>query len=149
MKRGGISGKRLFLLIGLLSCVMGSSCTKKDKSYYERRGEEVKHQLIVELKGACSLHDLFDRQDALTLLFDELSKVAIEARMYQLKTKKIWEPSADSLESSHRIATEMRRLLEIPGARAFLEKCQTRGFEKIDAFEKTRERPISRELLQG
>jgi hypothetical protein len=148
MKGCRTSGKKLFLF-ALLCCAIGSSCTKKDKSYYERRGEEVKHQLIVELEGASSLHDLFDRQDLLTLLFDELSKVAIEARVYQLKTKKIWEPSADSLESSHKMAAEMRRLLEIPGARAFLEKCQTKGFERIDAFEKTRERSISRDPLQG
>ena len=129
--------QRVALVLAFLSLV---ACTNKNESYYVHRGEEVKHQLIVELEGAHTLHDLFARQETLTLLFDELSKVAIEARMFQVKTKTSWEVPPEASKTSQQLAHELRRLLEIPGARAFLEKCQARGFERIDAFEKTRER---------
>lgn len=119
-----------------------SSCASKDEGYYVRRGEEVKRQLIVELEGAQTLHDLFTRQESLSLLFDEMARTAIEARLFQMKTKKTWEVSADAFQSSRRLAQELRRLLTIPGARAFLERCQAKGFDRIDAFEKSLERPI-------
>lgn len=129
----------VFLIVSLCVC----SCTTKDEGYYIRRGEEVKRQLIVELEGASTLHDLFARQDGLTLLFDELSKVAIEARIFQVKSGTTWDvPSASSV-SSQQLARQIRRVLEIPGAGAFIERCQAKGFDRIDAFEKAKERAVN------
>lgn len=114
------------------------------KDAFIKRGEEIKVQLTSELEGVHTLHDLFDRQEALTLLFDELSKVAIEARLFQVKTNTTWEAPAKTADTSLLLAQELRRVLEIPGARSFLEKCQARGFERIDAFEKGRKRAIAK-----
>jgi hypothetical protein len=142
--------KHILLTFVVLSSVLWtSSCTTRDETYYLRRGEGIKHQLIVELEGAHGLHDLFARQDSLTFLFDELSKVAIEARVFQLKSGKTWRIPSESLQSSQLLSQEMRRILDIPGARAFLEKCQAKGFERIDVFEKTRERGIAKAPSPG
>lgn len=139
--------KNMLLAFVLMSLALYvSSCTMKDETYYVRRGEEIKHQLIVELKGSRNLHELFARQDSLTLLFDELSKMAIEARVFQIKYKKTWEVSIKSLQSSQLLAQELKRVLDIPGAEAFLEKCQVKGFERIDAFEKTRKAYVELEF---
>jgi len=135
--------KNTFFALFILSfSVCLFSCTAKDERYYVRRGEEVQRQLIIELEGAHALHDLFARQDSLTLLFDELSKVAVEARAFQVRSKKTWEVPSDSHQLSQRLAQEIQRVLQIPGARAFLEKCQAKGFERIDAFEKAKERSL-------
>lgn len=129
---------RLFAFLILFFSLCASSCATKDGTYYVARGEKIKHQLIAEFRGVNTLHDLFARQESFTLLFDELSKVSIEARTFQLKTKKTWEVPPEASQSSQLLAEELRRVLKIPGARAFLEKCQSKGFERIDAFEKTR-----------
>ena len=128
----------LCIYIFIFFSLCASSCTTKNESHYVARGEKIKHQLIAELRGADTLHDLFARQESLTLLFDELSKVAIEAKTFQLKTKKTWEVPPEASQSSQVLTEELGRVLKIPGARAFLEKCQAKGFERIDAFEKTR-----------
>ena len=142
--------KDTLLILSVLFCALTvSSCTTKDEAYYLRRGDEIQRQLIVDLEGVHCLHDLFARQDSLTLLFDELSKVAIEARQYQLKSGKTWDDPADSSLLSQRLAQEIRRLLEIPGARPFLERCQAKGFDRIDAFEKAKARSISKALSPG
>ena len=125
---------KLFLVMTTLFCLC--ACAKKDSAYFLERGEEVKQQLITELEGVDSLHDLFARQEELTALFDELARLATEARRYQLKTKESWEISPEASSSSQALAQEMRRVLELPGARAFLEKCQGKGLERLDAFER-------------
>lgn len=130
-----------FLVLVALCC---TACTEKNQSYYTHRGEKIKLQLIAELEGVHTLLDFFSRQESVTLLFDELSKVAIEARVFQLKTNTTWEVPPEMAESSQRLFQELRRVLEIPGARAFLEKCQARGFERIDAFEKTQRQKIEK-----
>ena len=116
-------------------CALG--CAKRDESFFLRRGNEIQSQLIGELEGVQTLHDLFRRQEALSSLFDELAKVAIEARHYQIRTHRSWEVPPDSAEQSRELQRHLERVLQIPGARAFLEKCQSRGFERIDAFERT------------
>jgi hypothetical protein len=124
--------------IGVLLCIFCMlGCAKRDQSFYLRRGNEIQSQLIGEFEGVHTLHDLFSKQEALSLLFDELAKVAIEARRYQLRTHTSWEVPPDSAEKSQELELQIERVLQIPGARAFLEKCQSRGFERIDAFEKT------------
>lgn len=122
-----------------LFCVLG--CAKRDGTFYVRRGDEIQSQLITELEGVQTLPDLFGKQEALSSLFDELAKVAIEARRYQIRTHTSWKIPADAAEKSQELAWHMQRVLQIPGARAFLEKCQSRGFERIDAFEKAALRP--------
>ena len=122
-------GRWLLISVACMCCV---SCVKKDESYYLRRGEEIKLQLIVELHEAASLQDLFERQESLTILFDELARVGLEAYRYQLAAKTVPEMPSEALASSQQLLHEMRRLLAIPGARAFLEKCQSRGLERLD-----------------
>jgi hypothetical protein len=111
-------------------CALG--CAKRDGAFYIRRGNAIQSQLIVELESAQTLHDLFGKQEALSSLFDELAKVAIEARRYQIRTHTSWEIPAESAEKSRELERQMQRVLQIPGARAFLEKCQSRGFERIE-----------------
>lgn len=120
-------------------CVVG--CAKRDGTFYVRRGNEIQSQLIVELETVQTLPDLFGKQEALSSLFDELARVAIEARRYQIRTHTSWETSIAAAEKSRELEVQMQRVLQIPGARAFLEKCQSRGFERIDAFEKAILRP--------
>ncbi len=128
--------KTFVVLIAILCSFCLPSCARKDESYYVQKGEEIKQQLVVELEGTHSIQDLFARQESLSVLFDELARLAIEARTYQLKSKKTWGVSQEGSASSQTLAHEIQRVLEIPGARSFLEKCQTKGFEKIDAFER-------------
>ena len=122
------------VLLFLFFCA--TSCGVRDESFYLRRGNEIQGQLIAELEGVQTLHDLFGRQEAFSSLFDELAKVAIEARRYQIRAHVSWEVPSDCAERSRELEREMQRVLQIPGARAFIEKCQGRGFERIDAFEK-------------
>lgn len=115
-----------------MSFICLSSCTAKDQGYFLRRGEEVKLQLIAELKEANTLQDLFERQESLTALFDELARLAIEAHRYQAASKTTWGIPDSASVSSHTLALEMRRILAIPGSRALLEKCQSRAIERMD-----------------
>lgn len=120
------------------------ACTEKNESYYLRRGEEVKQQLCLELESVQTLRDLFARQESLTLLFDELSRLAVEAKIFQLKSKTTWQIPKEASLSGQRLSEQLQRVLSIPGASAFLEKCQARGLEKIDAFEKSQTSPCRR-----
>jgi hypothetical protein len=108
------------------------SCATRGQAYYLDRGEKVKQQIITELRGVGSLQDLFERQESLTVLFDELARLAVEAHRYQLASKTTWDVPSDASVSSQELLCEMRRVLAIPGARAFLEKCQGRGLERLD-----------------
>ena len=119
----------------LILCLCITGCAARDESFYLRRGREIQSQLIAELEGVESLHELFGKQEALTSLFDELARVGVEARRYQLRTQKSWEVPEESEKGSRELERQMERVLQIPGARAFLERCQSRGFERIDAFE--------------
>ena len=120
----------------VLICLCAVGCAARDESFYLRRGGEIQSQLVVELEEVESLHDLFSKQEALSSLFDELARTAIEARRYQMRAKASWEIPQNSAEKSRELEDQMQRVLKIPGARAFLERCQSRGFERLDAFEK-------------
>lgn len=124
------------LICVFLCLFFALGCARRDEAFYIRRGNEIQSQLIGELEGVHTLHDLFGKQEALSSLFDELARVAIEARRYQIRTHTSWEVPPDSSTKSQELEQQMERVLQIPGARAFLEKCQSRGFERIDAFEK-------------
>ena len=130
---------KLVSILLCLFCALG--CSKRDGDFYLRRGTEIQRQLITELENVQTLPDLFGKQEALSSLFDELAKVAIEARRYQIRTHTSWEIPSSASEKSRELEQHMQRVLQIPGARAFLEKCQSRGFERIDAFEKAVLRP--------
>ena len=120
----------------LLICLLAVGCAAHDEAFYLRRGREIQSQLLAEFEGVESLHDLFRRQESLSLLFDELARTAIEARRYQIRSKTSWEIPVESSEKSRELEEQMQRVLMIPGARAFLERCQSRGFDRLDAFEK-------------
>jgi hypothetical protein len=112
------------------------SCSKKEESYYVNRGEEVKKELIEELGSCQTLQEILAKQERLSFLFDELSLLIIEARTFQTKSHKTWQPTIQSCQSSERLEEELRRLLAIHGARGAIEKCQVKGLERLDAFEK-------------
>jgi hypothetical protein len=121
--------------IFLFCLLVFSSCTTRDDAFYLRKGEELKIQLLFELKQVNSLHDLFERQETLTFLFDEIAHLAIEADSSH-KTVKHSTNSIDAV--SPEINAELRRVLLIPGARAFFEKCQAKGLESMDRYVKTK-----------
>ena len=120
----------------ILICLCAVGCAARDEAFYLRRGGEIQSQLIVELEGVESLHDLFSRQEAFSSLFDELARTAIEARRYQMREKTSWGIPQDLSEKSRGLEEQMQRVLKIAGARAFLERCQSKGFDRLDAFEK-------------
>jgi hypothetical protein len=125
----------LFLVV-IFAAATCASCNRGDKqSYFLAKGEACKEQLISELKDVESLQDLFEKQEELTLLFDRIAQIGIEARIYQIKTKTIWGVPEEAEATNHALRSQLLRVLKIPGARAFLEKCQTSAFEKIYSFE--------------
>jgi hypothetical protein len=124
------------ILIVLLAICSICSCSSIDKqAYYLKKGEECKEHLLSELEEVQSLRDLFEKQERLTLLFDKIARLCIEARTYQLETKTSWSISPESEITNTELKKQLLRVLKIPGARAFLEKCQIRSFEKIYTFE--------------
>jgi hypothetical protein len=93
----------------------------------------VKAELVQELESVSNLRDLFERQERLSVLFERLASLSIEAM--KVPGSCSWSMSPEALESSRRLAQEFTRVLQIPGAQALLEHCQVEGLEKIDAFE--------------
>lgn len=89
---------------------------------------------FVEVK---TLPDLFAKQENLTLLFTELASLAIKADEWQKKTKYKILSTTDSTVGEL-LEREMQRILRIPGAKSFLEKCQSKGQDMLEAYEFTR-----------
>jgi len=123
-------------VIIFLICIFLFGCTKKDDSYFLRQGERIKKELCLELESIETLCDLFAHQESLTHYFDELAFLAIEARAFQIETKRERAVSSLERESSERLTRQLQRVLKIAGAQAVIEKCQARAVEKIDSFEK-------------
>ena len=98
-----------------------------------QRAEELKDQLCQELEQVHELNDVFDRQERLRVLFDQLARLAIEASRGEKTGGATISPSAS--RSSRKLAREFVRVLQIPGAQAVLERCQVEGLERIDAYE--------------
>jgi hypothetical protein len=121
--------KMLIISLFLVAC----GVERKNEEYFSHRSEELKEQLFVELCGVQTLPDLFVRQDSLTSLFNQLARLAVEAQAYQGLCKKEITISQEAKETSRQLAEQFSRVLRIPGARAFLEKCQGQGLDIIDA----------------
>jgi hypothetical protein len=113
-----------------------ASCGGGDRrSYFLAKGEQCTDALISELCEVQTLQDLFEKQEELTILFDTIAQLSIEARIYQLKTKSDWEASDEVESKNQELKKQLLRVLKIPGTRTFLEKCQAPAFEKLYAFE--------------
>ena len=122
--------------IFLLFIVLLFGCSRRDESYFLESGERIKKEISLELEAIKTLSDLFARHETLAEYFNELADLAIEARTFQIQTKKERPLSAFEQASSERLSRELQRVLAIAGAQAVIEKCQARAVEKIDSFEK-------------
>jgi len=131
----GINGIVPFVVIAVVSMIC-IGCGGGDKrSYFLSNGERCTEQLISDLSEVQSLQDLFEKQEELTVLFDRIAQLSIEARRYQIKTKTSWSTTEQVERKNQEMKMQLLRVLKIPGARAFLEKCQAPAFEKLYAFE--------------
>jgi hypothetical protein len=131
-----IMKKILTIILSTLLLMACSCCGGGDKrSYFLAKGEQCTEQLISELSEVQTLQDLFEKQEELTILFDRIAQLSIEARVYQLKTKSTWGATDEAEVRNQELKKQLLRVLKIPGTRAFLEKCQASAFEKLYVFE--------------
>lgn len=116
------------IFFGLLVC----GCQKKNEEYFLRKGEAIQQEIAEQLNGVKTLQDLLPKEEALTQLFLELSSLAIRAdqwkKKHKIKANDLEKPSQTTLEQ------EFRRVLVIPGAEAFLEKCQKQALDGLDVY---------------
>lgn len=125
--------------LSLFFLFLFSACAPHDAAYYLKRGEEVKRELVAELQTITTLPDLIERQSSLTALFDEMACLAIEAS--HVPSSPPQSTIVDPL--SCQITDELRRIAQIPGAIACLEKCQAAAIERLDRESKMRKKAIS------
>jgi len=124
----------LFFTLTFLAILI-SGCGKKSPEYFQKRGESIIQELIIDLQKIDDVEDFPQAQLALQAHFDALVDVMIEARKWQMKTKqRIQVPQASPM--SQHLILEFNRLSRNPLSRHFLEKCQQPALEKLDAFEK-------------
>ena len=119
----------LFLCCSLF-CI---GCREKSEGYFLKRGVEVQQELVTELMKVQSLQDLLSHEESLSSLFDELSFVAIQADRWKKKHKRKADAYVES-DTAICLEQEFRRVLAIPGAEAFLEKCQKKAVERLDIY---------------
>ena len=86
------------------------------------------------LQGAETLQDLLLREENLTQLFLELSSLAIRADQWKKKHKSKNDVFKSDRASQTLLEEEFRRVLTIPGAEAFLEKCQKQALDRLDIY---------------
>jgi len=125
----------LFLLLTL-------SCSNKNEVYFQKMGEEVKAELFQELSSVENFQDLLIKQDRLISIFQELATIQIELNEYQSKNQKVWVCNENSLLTSDGLEEQFRRIITIPGAYAFIEKCQAGSLAKLMSYEKSKKSNI-------
>ena len=127
---------QFFLWFALfLSCVLLFGCRERNEQYFLSRGEGVQREIAEALSDAFTLRDLLQREEHLTQLFLELSSLAIQADRWKktYRGKKETSPVEGS-ETHAFLEKEFRRVLTIPGAKAFLEKCQKPALDALDIY---------------
>ena len=123
------------LLFFLLLFVL-SSCSQKSPEYFQREARELKLQLIETLQKIENLDDMVMKSSELQALFEELAKLAIEARRYQLKAKIEWAMTAEDRKLNQELRFELNRLYSMEGVAELMERCQMPALTELDAFEK-------------
>jgi hypothetical protein len=108
-------------------------CRAKNEEYYLLKGESIQQEIVAELSSAQTLQDLLPKEETLTQLFLELSSLAIRADQWK-KKHKTREKALGSEESRTGLEQEFRRVLAVPGAEAFLEKCQKQALDRLDIY---------------
>jgi hypothetical protein len=119
----------LFALFFLVSC-------QSRPEYYKEKARGKMSELSCELNRVESLDDLLQRGDRLKVLFNEMVDVIIEAKLYQKKSGRKWEFTAEELENARELQFELERLYKIPGASFLIEKYQQEAMIRLDAFQK-------------
>ncbi len=125
--------KHFFVI--LILAVSLSGCSNKSPEYFQKKGQAIVQELIIDLQKIDDLESLREAIPTLQAHFDALSDVMIEARKWQIKTGKTCSVQPDPSINQH-LVSELNRLLRNPLARHFIEKSQQTALEKLDAFEK-------------
>lgn len=119
----------------LLSCFLLSGCREKSEEHFLLKSERIQKELIITLQKVTTLQDLLQHEENLTQLFLELSTVAIRADQWRKKHKKAGDPVLYKQSvSQNDLEQEFRRVLAIPGAEAFFEKCQKPAITRLDIY---------------
>lgn len=124
---------RFFLLLIVFSL---SSCRGPSPEYYQEKGRQITAELIEQVRHIETIEELIQRDACLTALYNELVDLIIEAKTYQRKHHKTWEPDEESSLISDELQFELMRLYKIPGAKQLMEKYQLPALIRLDAFEK-------------
>jgi len=126
--------KRLFSWFCVL--VICVSCHKDVKENFYSRGGELSFQLCSELSQVQDLQGLFERQERLANLFEQIAVLAVEAHKFSERTKQCSEDNCrGDGELNLLLSEQFQRVLMIAGAEALLERCQARAVEILSLQE--------------
>jgi hypothetical protein len=120
-----------FLLLISFSC-----CKGKSIEHFQKEGQEHKQELIEALQRIENLDDMIRASPQLKAIFDDLARLIIQARCYQIKTKTQVEISSEDRKLNQELRDELNRLYRMEGVQELMEKCQMSALIELDAFEK-------------
>lgn len=119
-----------------------TGCGPSSSEDFKEQGKSLTHKLLAELEPINSREEILKIAPRLQKIFDEMVSVMIAAREFTEKHPKMGESDLNDAdhELSEQLRLELNRIYKIDGCREVVEKAQRQALQRLDIFEKRREK---------
>jgi len=125
-----------------LVLILLAGCGPSSSEDFKEQGKTLSRHLLAELQSIHSRDELTKATPRFQMIFDEMVSVMIATREFAEKHPKseMTELNDEDHHQSEELRFELNRIYKIDGCREIIEKSQRQPLQRLDIYEKRREK---------